>query len=48
MRSKKLEDCQEDESEDEVLQEVLRKWSRGLFHHVRGGGHTGKWNPIYM
>ena len=54
---KLLEDCQEDESEDEEencnkdtgeTQKVLRKWSRGLFHHVCGGGHIDKWNPLYM
>jgi len=29
-------------------QKSLRKWSRGLFHFVRGGGHIDKWNPLYV
>jgi hypothetical protein len=39
------ESCNKDTGE---TQKVLRKWSRGLFHHVRGGGHIDKWNPIYV
>lgn len=29
-------------------QKSLRKWSRGLFHFVRGGGHIERWNPLYV
>ena len=28
-------------------QKVLRKWSRGLLHFVRGGGHIESWSPLY-
>ncbi len=28
-------------------QKVHRKWSRGLLHFVRGGGHIEKWSPLY-
>lgn len=28
-------------------QKVLRKWSRGLLHFVRAGGHIEKWCPLY-
>lgn len=42
---KEKERCNKDTGE---TQKVLRKWSRGLFHHVRGGGHIDKWNPLYL
>lgn len=40
----KTEKCNKDTGDD---QKVLRKWSRGLLHFVRGGGHIEKWSPLY-
>lgn len=28
-------------------QKCLQKWSRGLLHFVRGGGHIDSWSPLY-
>lgn len=43
------------DAEDEVAcnkdtgekQKTLQKWSRGLLHFVRGGGHIERWNPLF-
>ena len=29
-------------------QKCLQKWSRGLLHFVRGGGHIDSWSPLYL
>lgn len=29
-------------------QKCLQKWSRGLLHFVRGGGHIERWNPLFQ
>lgn len=29
-------------------QKCLQKWSRGLLHFVRGGGHIDSWSPLYV
>jgi len=29
-------------------QKCLQKWSRGLLHFVRGGGHIESWSPLYL
>ena len=37
--------CNKDTGE---RQKSLRKWSRGIFHFVRGGGQKEKWAPLYQ
>ena len=37
--------CNKDTGE---RQKSLRKWSRGILHFVRGGGHIEKWAPLYQ
>ena len=29
-------------------QKCLQKWSRGLLHFVRGGGHIEYWSPLLL
>ena len=29
-------------------QKCLQKWSRGLLHFVRGGGHIESWSPLFV
>ncbi|KAK3707806.1 hypothetical protein QZH41_011972, partial [Actinostola sp. cb2023] len=36
--------CNKDTGEK---QKTLQKWSRGLLHYVRGGGHIDRWNPLF-
>lgn len=50
-----LQECESDENGDAVCnkdtgesQKSLRKWSRGLLHFVRGGGHIERWCPLYV
>ena len=51
-----LKDCENEVATDAILcnkdtgeyQKTLRKWSRGLLHFVRGGGHIERWCPLYV
>ncbi|XP_074625879.1 uncharacterized protein LOC141884088 isoform X2 [Acropora palmata] len=50
-----LQECESDENGDAVCnkdtgesQKPQRKWSRGLLHFVRGGGHIERWCPLYV
>ena len=36
--------CNKDTPEN---QKCLQKWSRGLLHFVRGGGHIESWSPLF-
>ncbi|CAB4029260.1 Hypothetical predicted protein, partial [Paramuricea clavata] len=37
--------CNKDTGEK---QKSLQKWSRGLLHYVRSGGHIDRWNPLFV
>lgn len=50
-----LVDCESDDGQEAACnkdtgenQKTLRKWSRGLLHFVRGGGHIERWCPLYV
>lgn len=51
-----LQECESEEPLDKAVcnkdtgdsQKTLRKWSRGLLHFVRGGGHIERWCPLYV
>ena len=50
-----LQECESDANGDTGCnketgesQKSLRKWSRGLLHFVRGGGHIERWCPLYV
>ena len=44
MKPSTVDVCNKDTGD---TQKVLRKWSRGLLHFVRGGGHIESWSPLY-